>query len=209
LANAAELPKMLPLVHTASWSSTLFAQPDATGTASIDINNCQVTGGLHGNIAAGGGIRFDDPAESLCGGDFSTIAVPAGIDAAVHLVFDDGKTHASYWIDPMGAVSAGHSVRIGKLVNDAKLGTYLNLWCSSPSGVTVTVYDYKGVEIGQQYIDVLPPVTQRKVSVPFAVGAISIVAGANCGGCQDVPAVYGFLSVSDSAGGNAEVIPFK
>ncbi|HXG58209.1 MAG TPA: hypothetical protein VNL91_04230 [Thermoanaerobaculia bacterium] len=203
-ATAAELV----VAQSAHWRTTAYltntTQSEATFSylcTQFGVATQRVT------IPPFGAVRIDDLV--LCDG-IRTLTIPPGISAISLLSFDDGKTHASFAVQGLSRLHSGvEDSRLGPITNDDAIGTYLNLFATEPSGVTVDVYDGRNRFISSEYVTVSPPVTQHRIRAALPVGFLVISLGARCGNCQNVPPVTGFVSVSDVRGGNARVLPIN
>lgn len=208
--QAAPLPRKLVVAQSldAHWRTDAFAfrLPNATEPPTIvDFATCVVPG-ASATLDAGESFRVADVGQWQCGTpqEFYLLDAPT-VDAFTFLRFNDGVTHTSFAVPPVGAISPDGVARIQPIVNDESFETNIDVLPTKLTRVFIDIYDAHNKKIAFETFDAMPPVAQYTLKTKLKVGALVITTGSYI---ETQPPLYGFVTVSAPDGGNSRVLPF-
>jgi hypothetical protein len=214
LPIATDVPKVLPIIKAANWETDFIGwwapEPQLPTAPSpifepvaFRIGDCNFLG-QHVTLAPGQSAVYTDIGAKLCN-PFALFEPPTTVPTKVRLRFNDGVTATSFVVKPLGALMDDRKVRLQPVENAGAIGTYLNLFKRIPemsSVIAVDLYDAKGAYLGRELAGVSPPFSQYRIMAELTAGSVELSLFRSRG------PVWGFASISNETGGNAEVIEF-
>jgi hypothetical protein len=192
----------LPAGAGANWTIESYVY-NATKPVDFRLSNCTI-GTVPYHVVPGGVVRA---AADLCGSGLGVVPAPADAASGSQMIFDDGATHASYFVPALDrGVSFGP---VAPIRVDAQFGTYLTVYNDNAQTLTWTVYGPDGSEAGRGDFAASKGWSQTAIAVPVRSGSLKVVAGCPAFGICPAYPFLGFVAVTDVRGGNAIVTPLK
>lgn len=192
--------RKLVVAQGQNWRTDGFA----TGPAQVDFGTC-LTAGTSANLAAGETFRLKDVGLWQCSNPKAFYLLAEQANSFTFVRFNDGKTRASFYVPPIGAIQPNGWIRFAPITNDADYRLSLNAFPEKIARLFVKFFDAKNKAISEETCDVAPPVTQCSFKTQLSVGSIEIT---NPGYVTAPPEVYGFLIVSAPDGSAGRTYPF-
>jgi hypothetical protein len=193
----------LAVAQSGNWSTEVFIGNEGASSIAFDTGLCQLFPCVYRTtIAPGGSAAVAVPS------GFYTLFAPSSRSYSL-LRFNDGLTAQSYAVPPIGFIYTS-AATFGPVQSGNGRATTVNVFPDAFTSVRVDVIDGGGNVIASESFEALPPVTQYKVQASFSVGTLRLsLRPCQVAPCATPQPLYGFVAVSDEAGGNAAVLPFR